>query len=188
MPKPREFEDVMLDLETLGTRPGCSVMSIGAVAFGPGAVAEEGFYEVVGRASCLAHGLTEDADTLAWWARQDADARVLLEQAASTDALPLPEALAAFDAYLTRVCGPGVRVWANGAAFDNPILAVAYAAAGIDLPWRYQNDRCYRTLRALVPAVPQPEFAGVRHNALADARHQAVHAAAILAARRDAGG
>ena len=38
------MKDIMLDLETLGTGPGCAIVSIGAVAFDEFGVAEIGFY------------------------------------------------------------------------------------------------------------------------------------------------
>jgi 3'-5' exoribonuclease-like protein len=184
MPKPLStFDDFMLDLETLGTRPGCVVMSIGLVPFGPGRVGPV-FYEEVHLESCKRHGLHVDADTEAWWGRQAPAARVLLDRVRSEEALPLGDALAALTAAVMRSRGSGrPSVWANGASFDIPIIEEAYRVAGMAAPWGYGGHRCYRTLRAMVPAVEADDFAGVAHNAGDDALHQARHAAAILLAR-----
>jgi DNA polymerase III epsilon subunit-like protein len=35
------MSDVMIDLETLGRRPGCAILSIGAVEFGPAGLGRE---------------------------------------------------------------------------------------------------------------------------------------------------
>lgn len=165
---------VMLDLETLGTRPGSVILSIGAVAFDHRQGLGEEFYVVIDRASCEAAGLTVDRDTLAWWERQSPEARTVLTQAG----IPLNEALDKFTAYLSQF--KDVRVWGCGATFDNVLISSAYAALGKRQPWRYINDRCYRTLKNLMPAVAM-EREGVFHNALADAKSQASHAIRILA-------
>ena len=60
------WSHVSLDLETLGTRPGCAILSIGAIAFNPSTnTLGPMFYEVVNRASCREIGLHEDQGTLA---------------------------------------------------------------------------------------------------------------------------
>lgn len=66
------------------------------------------------------------------------------------------------------------KMWGNGAAFDNAILANAYRAAGIKQPWELWNDRCYRTICAYYPGCPRNQ-PGTPHNALDDARSQAEH-------------
>ena len=68
------MKDVMVDLETLGRRAGCSILSIGAVAFDAetGTMGPE-FYMVVKMASCEKHGLHTDPETVAWWKKQNPD-------------------------------------------------------------------------------------------------------------------
>lgn len=72
----------------------------------------------------------------------------------------------------------GVRVWGNGSDFDNVILRNAYAAIGSTYPWRYNDNMCYRTIKNLAPDVKMARQ-GVHHNALDDARSQALHLIAI---------
>jgi hypothetical protein len=174
--------DVMVDLETLGDGPGCVILSIGAVAFDPlSGVIGGGFYSVVDTASCVVAGLRYDQGTLDWWAKQSAEARAVIADAASGSAPPLAHALDNFSFYLTRFGGVAkARVWGNGADFDNAILA--YAAKAVQRPkvWEHWNSRCYRTLKNLNRDVPMPERVGVFHNALDDAKTQAMHAVAIL--------
>jgi hypothetical protein len=177
----------MLDLETLGTTPGCAIISIGAIAFDPladtldEAFEDDGFYSVVSRDSCTDAMLHIDAETAQWWARQSDDARKVVQDSANSTAPTLVEAL---DGLVTYVAGhhtpSKALLWGNGADFDNPILTVAARHAGIELPWKW-GSRCYRTVKNLHEFL-QPDFAapplvrvGTYHNALDDARSQALH-------------
>jgi hypothetical protein len=171
--------DVMVDLETLGNRPGCVVIAIGAVAFDPdtGELGPE-FYQVINQQSGLDAGLHMDADTIAWWKKQSAQAQQVLAATCEDKGAMLPIALTEFSDYL-RQFGDGVKLWGCGANFDQPILSAAYHAATVKQPWKFWNDRCYRTLKELFPTVPLSR-SGTHHNALDDAKTQAVHAIAIF--------
>lgn len=172
------MEHVMIDLETLGRRAGCSILSIGAVAFDTTGLGPE-FYTVVDRASCQAHGLHEDENTVAWWNKQSAQAQTVLEQAA-TNGQPLADALAELTTFLGGLGSlKKLKVWGNGADFDNAILTACYAAVGRELPWDFWNNRCYRTIKGLRPQVKLARQ-GTYHNALDDAKSQATHAVQLL--------
>src|ERR1700731_4700055 len=115
---------VMIDLETLGTRPGCSVLSIGAAEFSPDGV-KASFYVVVRRSSCLDAGLVEDPDTVVWWGRQSPEARTVLTEAADPlRSVPLGHARHQFDFWLGQVVGEAdvprktLTVSWNGPDFD----------------------------------------------------------------------
>ena len=76
-------------------------------------------------------------------------------------------------------------MWGNGAGFDNVIMRSAYQATNLVEPWLHWNDRDVRTIvdlgRTLLGFDPKKElpFEGVRHSALADAKHQARYVSAI---------
>jgi DNA polymerase III epsilon subunit-like protein len=177
---------VMLDLETLGTRPGCAILSIGACVFTPSGIGEK-FYAVISRASCRLAGLVEDPDTLAWWSGQPAEAAKVLGEASDKAAPhPLGPVLFVFRSWLYdkgNVLGSkSSGVWGNGAAFDLSILGAAYDRCGFGgPPWSPWQERCYRTLKNLRPDVPMKR-AGTHHDALADAISQAEHAVALMRA------
>ncbi len=175
------MKDVMVDLETLGTRAGCVILSIGACAFRVGAVDEaNAFYEVVDERSCLVAGLKVEAETEAWWAGQSPEAQAVLTYARDPGAsAKLADVLNDFSRYLSTF-GPDVRVWGNGADFDNPILVAAYAAVGLKQPWKPYNGRCHRTLKNLFPEVGVDRAGLTHHNALDDAIAQARQAAECL--------
>lgn len=174
--------NIMVDLETLGQTPGCAIISIGAVVFDPsgeGSLGSE-FYQVINAKSCEEAGLGVDASTLAWWGKQSEEARIVLKHSMGKVNVPLKEALERFNSFVASQGNfNSLCVWGNGASFDNALLACAYKAVGLISAWPYWNDRCYRTLKNFAPSV-KLERTGTHHNALDDAKTQAVHAIHIL--------
>lgn len=162
---------IMLDLETVDTRPTAAILSIGAVYFDENGAMHRRYYQAVDVDSCTALGLTSSPSTLEWWGRQNEAARQVFTDPSKVYLIP---ALFAFAEFVE----PGAKVWGNGAAFDNAILANAYAAAGLALPWKFYNDRCYRTVSAFNPVERVQK--GTHHNALDDAISQADHLAGYL--------
>lgn len=161
--------DVMVDLETMGTRPGSAIASIGAVAFDPvaGVIGEASFYRTISLASCQQAGLVIDGDTVGWWLQRGDEARAALLAGAA----PLAGVLQHFAAWW-RMSKGGV-IWGHGGNFDEPMLSAAYEAVGHIRPWHYADGRCTRTIFAAAKVTPD-RAQGVHHNALDDARAQAV--------------
>jgi hypothetical protein len=176
--------NIMLDLETLGTTPGSVVLSIGAVAFDKDEGLGATFYRTISVASSMKAGLTIDASTLLWWSKQD---RAAYQEALDKNAEKLEDVLHDFGQWLLHI-GEGEyrehKLWGNGADFDLTLLLACYRAVDstFEPPWKFWNHRCYRTLKALYPEVPAEKRNN--HNALDDARNQAEHAVAILRAMR----
>ena len=66
------MSSIMLDLESLGTRPDCAILTLGAVKFDeytPGSIGET-LYHRIDVDEQLALGREVQEDTLAWWAQQ----------------------------------------------------------------------------------------------------------------------
>lgn len=176
----------MVDLETLGKRAGCQILSIGAVFFNRETDAlGEKFYSVcrIGAAQTNL-GLHTDKDTLKWWQQQSEDSRRVLHHAKAKGATSLPSALEKFTEFLETAEGglSRVRVWGNGSDFDNAILYAAYAAAHQEVPWKFWHSRCFRTLKSENRNILEPVREGTYHNALDDAVHQALWALRIFKA------
>lgn len=170
------MQDVMLDLETLGTRPGCVVLSIGAVFFDRDGLGAE-FYTTLRKSLCVRAGLHVDPDTVKWWSRQTPEARLILDSVKSSTALPPRKALAEFNEFLAA--GGAQRIWGNGADFDNPILLAVYHAVGVKPAWGPFGNRCYRTAKNQLPG-PKLTRQGTHHHALDDAKSQALHFGELL--------
>lgn len=165
--------NIMLDLETLGTKPGCSIISIGAVRM------DMRDYEIVDRfhcgidpTSCEAFGLKMEASTVSWWLDDQRDAA--RHEWNGMDLVDLATALEGFAGWMKDTS----PVWGNGANFDNVILRAAYEAAGMSCPFGFAMDRCFRTLKSTFPV--EYDRKGTHHNALDDATTQAQHLFTIL--------
>ena len=170
-------EHIMLDLETMGNGPDAAIVAIGAVAFNPdsGQLGPE-FLALVDLESSVASGGVMDPSTVLWWLRQSAPAR----EAFTAPAQPIQEALVSFTAWVESIApSDKIKVWGNGSEFDNVILAGAYRRARLPLPWQFWNNRCYRTVKGMFPG-PKIARTGTHHNALDDARSQAVHLCQLL--------
>lgn len=157
----------MLDLETLGTKHGSVIIAIGAVVFTDKGLGEE-FYLRVDPADCQTHGLKIDAATVFWWMNQNDDAR----REVTKPGEPLTVALDKFSEFV--ITSMPYKVWGNGSNFDNALLRAAYEATGMPTPWKFYADACYRTVKGLVPEIPITNT-GAKHNALDDAKSQALH-------------
>lgn len=197
MAKPKR---VMVDLETLGTRPGCVILSIGAVVFDEeDKMLGRKFYVEINQNSCTELGLYVDPSTMEWWKKQDLEARRVLYATSGTLGRSLPDALEMFGNWLEAAFSPNwssmagepsydpsklkdVEIWGNGSDFDNAILAAAYRATNLPQPWQFYNSRCYRTLKNLFPQHKMAKRIGTHHNALDDAESQARHAIVLLRA------
>lgn len=175
------MKNVMVDLETVGMRPGCGILSIGAVFFDDKKLGQE-FYQVVNIESCYKLGLHTDQLTVVWWSSQSVEARKVFDDSLANRGLDIADALTQFNNFLRTGTG-SPKVWGNGADFDNAILAVAYALTGVKPGWKPYDGRCYRTLKGFLPTTKITRQ-GTHHNALDDAKSQAEHAITVLNALR----
>jgi hypothetical protein len=170
--------NIMLDLETLGTRPTAPIIAIGACIFSTEGGIEHEFYQVIDLQSAVDSGAIIEAGSVQWWLAQGDEARAGILGAG----VPLAQALQEFSQWLRdselyqNVKGDTspLTIWGNGAAFDNVILSEAYRRLKVKLPWSYSRDRCYRTVAAAHPQIKM-ERIGTHHHALQDAVSQALH-------------
>lgn len=170
--------NIMMDIETTGVRPGCRVLSIGLVAFdekGTGAsmLAFPKLSDQVG---------VDDGNTMGWWDTQSAEAKsvfadnhILGESVENTYKRiktfidDLVDARKSLSQGLEKV---DVRIWGNGATFDNSIVQHMFYTKGLPIPWNTFGDRCYRTAINMLGR-PNIQRQGTHHDALHDAVYQA---------------
>ena len=171
-----KFNNIMVDLETLGGAPDGAILSIGACRFNMEEVEpeERWFHMGLSAKLNLRAGRKIDGDTVEWWLSQS--------KAAQDMVLTVPRApnftslIAEFDDWL-RVEDIDF-IWAKPPSFDIELLKHAYISAGLDWPFHWAVDRDLRTLLHFAKvrgnfAANNLPFAGEKHNAAHDAAHQA---------------
>lgn len=189
------YNHVMIDLETLDTKPTAAIVSIGAVRFDllEQKLADE-FYRVVEIESCMSMGLTVGSSTIKFWTQQSKEARdIFSDKAQITDSSSIQQALQGLTYFLSiNPSGEAPSypiLWGNPAMFDNAILTNAYQRCILPYPVDRRNNRCYATIKRtfdpqnlLIPKIENR----VEHHALDDAKFQAQHLINIITAMRSA--
>ncbi len=165
-----KFNDIMIDIETLGAVPYSVILSIAAVEFDmrTGKTGRE-FYCIVDPESCQKHGLKIEANTVLWWLTQSIEARA--EFTGSKSKLDITKALNQFNNFISK-CEINVNLWANSPSFDCARIREACEITGLKVPWTYKQERDCRTIMARYPhAIPKNKKL-VSHNALNDCYNQ----------------
>ena len=158
------MNDLMVDIETLGTIKDAVITQIGAAFFDrhTGKIGKELLINIQIQ-DCLDMGLKVDAGSLKFWFEQSG--RSFLN-----NPVPLQTALDTLRRFYKEE--KGALVWAH-ATFDFPILANAYTAVKQGFAFPYKNLRDIRTLVDLskfeyIKGKGDPKT----HNALEDCRYQ----------------
>lgn len=166
------FDEVMLDLETMGTGLDSPIIAIGAFGFsGRRMVAK--FYAPVRLASCMPLGAVIDPNTVLWWMQQSDEARSKFQDNETADSIG--DVLGGFREWLAYGSPDwkARKVWGNGSEFDNVILHTANKALGREPLWPYWNNMSLRNVKVEYPdIVRRVPFEGTPHYALDDAAHQ----------------
>ena len=158
----------MLDLETLGTRPGCVILTLGAVKFDPYSLREPGpgIYFRVDVDEQTALGREVQEDTLNWWLSQAEDIRE--EALGESDRVSLDTLYRDLNKFLVGVD----NIWAQGPVFDIAILENLYRQCGWPTPWQFWQISDSRTLFK-THGDPRVKGKAGLHNALEDCVSQA---------------
>lgn len=175
-----QINRIMIDIETTGRKPGCHVLSIGAVYFdlenGVATEPEKQFYERIFLETRF--GIHNDPETMMWWREQPKEVR---DEAFGGTELPR-NVLGRFVNFVLKAKDNGAKlqVFSNHSQFDFPILEEYMDRFFISEPWKYLEVNCYATLANQIPRIEKPKFEGVKHNALNDAINQARHCVELL--------
>ena len=165
---------IMLDIETLGTKPGCIVRELGIVVFNETKILKsyQYFFDTKSQEE---KGLITEWDTAQWvldghYFNNDTDSLktildtypklgiftpkkgMLLEQnwVANTDRgiyTDHENTLEDIFSYYTPI-NKDTEIWANGSTFDIPILEHFFKTFGLESPFKYYyNIRDFRTIK-----------------------------------------
>jgi hypothetical protein len=146
--------DLMLDTETLSTRPNAVFTNLGAIKFDPfgddsnsilgDKINMNTFYRRIDPGSFDWPTAHIDPNTIEWWSKQAPEA--LEEVIALDDRHDVRDVLKDF----YKWAGKPRRVWANGAAFDSVIIETACRELERAYPWEYWQFRDSRTIMKMV--------------------------------------
>lgn len=153
---------LMLDIETLSTRPDAAVFEVGLVPFdadGP-----------IGELRLLWMPKTGhiDADTVRWWLMRK-------EPCALTSVDPRSDEGAAAKALHDYMKAHSEdMLWANPTSFDCVIVESLLRRYDLPMPIGFRNWRDVRTLRMIAgwPPYPSPREGSSAHSAIDDCRRQ----------------
>lgn len=172
------MNDLMIDIETMGTDPGSVITQIGAIPFDreTGEMGEP-FCINVDMVTSVDIGLNIDPKTVYWWFKQSEEARTFLN-----DPKGVFDAYNEFSAYIEALGGKKLTVWSH--TFDMELLELAYKLADMKLPIHYRNKRDLRTLCDLAGitkknigiAIDNMKGEGVKHDAIFDCKVQIEYA------------
>jgi hypothetical protein len=165
------MEDIMLDLETLGTGQNSVILQVGLAIFDITTGEVGNTLELnISLQDSLDCGFSIDGRTVAWWMRQADGAR---QSVLASPSYPVEVALDLISDFVIQIKDP--RLWSH-ATFDAPILNNYYQKMGKRPPYRYRQQMDLRTMGFLCreldfPLGKSPKI-GERHTALADCLRQ----------------
>jgi len=164
---------IMLDIETKGNTSNALVVSISAVIFDMSSKDIGDKFEIgLNEEQQLEKGAVIDQETLDWWEQQSKEAKEMLDRLEKVD---INEALEKFNNWIKdNFSAPSkIKLWGNGATFDNVIVENLYKRHGIKFAIPYY---CHKDVRTLTYAAKLNTFAykfeGVKHNGIDDCLHQ----------------
>lgn len=121
-------------------------------------------------------GRTIGASTAQWWTMQSEAARITT----LSDAI-FREAAGITAAYIAQAVQDADEIWASGTSYDMKILSSFVKQYLPEFRWPFWKERDHRTVRELVDphGMLKPER-GTEHDALEDAKFQAVYLQRLL--------
>lgn len=172
------MQHLMLDIETLDTQNSSIVLSVGGCVFNPTAMDKttkdnllffgESIYLELNTYQQGAVGRTISLDTLFFWSRQEPG----LEQftCPHNDIKDDLQALSSFISHNSIT-----YAWSKSPSFDLCILQSLFSDFDLSFPIDFRKWCDVRTIELVRGMIQLPNigFEGIKHNAMADARHQA---------------
>lgn len=143
--------DIMVDLETLGTKADSTIFQISAVAFD---ITSGDHLNIYDRTADISKNenweMNVSGSTIKWWLNVNKELFTkLLHQGKGSSR----ELLEDFHEWLS---GLGrhfeIHLWSNGILFDNNMIRTQFENMGLQYPVKYKHDRDLRTLVDLTTA------------------------------------
>ena len=166
--------DIMIDIESLDTRPDCVILTIGAVRFDPRGhgVVEKLELRPTVEDQTEVYNRSINEDTLRWWGEQSPEA--LEEALGDRGRTSFRECMET----LYKFCWNRRAVWSNGASFDIVVAETAMRQTLTEypnpIPWPFWTMRDTRTLYEIANVKLSDGGHSTSHKAVEDAERQAI--------------
>lgn len=170
---PHNNTDLMIDIESFGTKKDKIILSLAAVFFNinTGKIGRH-FQRKINMNQSLHEGFTIDGKTLSWWLDQDPK---LLKKIINPEYSDYPnDAMHDFIEFCDEYGSmEGYNVWARPPLYDLRALYDAFDKYNLTEPWHFQNIRCVRTYASIFPGI-EKEFPaqGDEHDPSVDCERQ----------------
>lgn len=175
----------MLDIETVGRKPGCAIISIAAVLFNAntGEISTtRRFNKSIGLTKQILNGFTQDDNTIKWW--KGTNKKLFYDLCESKN--NYIEIAKEFQSWYKSLPNYSkLRLWGNSPKFDIAILEGWYRKClngkEFNQFWDTWSERDVRTIAALAPSIKKNTiFVGNKHNPIDDCLHQIKYINKIL--------
>ena len=178
------MNNIMVDIETLDTKPGAVIISIAAVSFNTiilyktiedfkNDLLSSKIFVEIDIDDSLKKGYTISRSTIQFWFEKDFNPLGNFQIASVNEAL---DWLACFIKGFENPI-----LWANGITFDGSILEAMYLKERLKIPWKYNAWRDSRTLFRLAnKEIAEITIMGTPHNPLHDCYNQIAKLNSIL--------
>lgn len=172
-----KYTDLMIDIETLGRRPGCAIIQIAAVPFNinTGEVSKNTFKMSINLDHQLksGKGFTYCKNTYKWWKGTNKSLFSQLSKSKTT----YNQVGQKFQEWFNSLeDDQNIRVWGNSNRFDIGIIEGWYLKAigqKFNPFWNTWLERDVRTIASLDPTIKtKTKFIGTKHDAINDCKHQ----------------
>lgn len=151
----------MIDFETYSLESNAALISCGIVLFDSTGIKDTFYCNIIPHPE---QHVSES--TLAWWETQNAKAKESL----LTNRLPFEQAIS----QILKFLEPAKALWAKGSLNDIVWLESACSLAGKQLNMPYHKKYCMRTIEHLISEPENYVSPSIEHNALEDAKAQAL--------------
>lgn len=145
--------DMILCAKTLGRRPGCVVVSIGATLFDRDNLnsnfemdPKNHFYEAISARNSDELKFTSDPETLKWWKKQPYWPILGLECMNSNNSVK--DTCQKLTEFIEE--HKPAKIWSNSPTFHSAVIKSLYARTGLVYPVEYRQEMDYRTLLDVV--------------------------------------
>lgn len=173
---------IVVDIETLGIKPGCVILEIGAASFVHGQTDDitDTFSVSIDKELSARLPARITVETRSWWIENFPIVYGEVLKDCKKNSLPPKEALEKFNAWIFDSSkDQDIWFWGNGPEFDMSILGYYYDQVKVvENPFNFRRVASIRSLGALLPGVSLGS--GIKNERPHRSVHDAVYEARVL--------